>query len=79
MLPADNLITAEWWMTAPYNCDKHIEFLKETWNELMTQHEFGTEAIKPRFTHQDGKLTVGIQGPLPIPGFNEVKIPYNLQ
>jgi len=51
MLPAENLITGEIYMTAPYNCDKHIEFLKETWNEFMTTHDFGTEALKPRFLH----------------------------
>ena len=79
MLPADNQITAEYYITAPYNCEKHIEVLKDGWNELMTAVKFGTDSIKPRFTHQDGLLTIGLQGPLPIPGFNDVKIPYNLQ
>ena len=53
--------------------------LKEAWNDYMVQNQFGSEMIKPRFLNQDGKLTVGIQGPLPIPGFNDVKIPYKLQ
>jgi len=69
----------EYSFTAPYNADKHIEMLKETWNEYMTSAGMGDNFIKPRFLHQDGKLTFAIQAPLPIPGFSEMKVPYKLQ